>query len=76
MSFLGGGALQEVVECNPRPGVGGGYAPWSVDHVARPTGQRLANYRLNRVGNCSWDSYKYPLPMELTQHTLLVFFHL
>jgi hypothetical protein len=26
VSFLGGDALQEVVECNPRPGVGGGHA--------------------------------------------------
>jgi hypothetical protein len=26
VSFLGGDALQEVVEWNPRPGVGGGHA--------------------------------------------------
>jgi hypothetical protein len=34
MSFLGGDALQEVVEGNPRPGVSGGHAPWS---AGRPT---------------------------------------
>jgi hypothetical protein len=53
MSFLGGDALQDAVKWNPRPGVGGGCAPW-------PVGQHLANYRLNQVGNYSWDSHKYP----------------
>jgi hypothetical protein len=64
VSFLGGDALQEAVEWNPRPGVGGGRAWWPAGHVARLIGQHLANYRLNQVGNCSWDSYKYPLPLE------------
>jgi hypothetical protein len=58
MSFLDGDTLQEAVKCNPRPGVGGGHDPWPSDHVARPAGQHLANYRLNQVGNCSWYSYK------------------
>jgi hypothetical protein len=63
MSFLGGDALQEVVEWNPRPGVGGGRAPW-------PAGQHLASYQLNQVGNFSWDSYKYPPSMEFnTPHS-------
>jgi hypothetical protein len=44
MSFLGGDALQETVEQNPKPGVGGGRAPWSASHVARLVGQHLANY--------------------------------
>jgi hypothetical protein len=58
VSFLGGDALQEAVEGNPRPGVGGGHTPWPVGHVARPVGQHLASYRLTQVYNCSWDSYK------------------
>jgi hypothetical protein len=33
-------------------------------HVTRPVGQCLACYRLNQVSNSSWDSYKYPMPME------------
>jgi hypothetical protein len=53
MSFLGGDALQEAVEWNPRPGVDGGHSPW-------PASQHLASYRLNQVGNCSYDSYKIP----------------
>jgi hypothetical protein len=53
VSFLGGDALQEVVEWNPRPGVGGGHAPWPVGHMARSASQHLANYRVNQVGNCS-----------------------
>jgi hypothetical protein len=70
VSFLGSDALQEAVEWNLRPGVSGGRAPWLAS-------QHLANYRLNHVGNCPWDSYKYPpLPMEFTHHTLLVVLHL
>jgi hypothetical protein len=38
VSFLGGDALQEVVEWNPRPRVGGGHTLWLVEHVARPVG--------------------------------------
>jgi hypothetical protein len=37
-------------------------------HVARPVGQCLACYRLNQVSNSSWDSYKYPMPMEFNTH--------
>jgi hypothetical protein len=69
MSFLCGDTLQKAMEWNPRPRVGGGHAPWLASHVARPAGQHLVNYRLNQVGNCSCDSYKYPLPMEFTQHS-------
>jgi hypothetical protein len=58
MSFHGGDALHEAVGWNSRPRVGGGHATWSTDHVARPSCQHLANYQLNQVGNCSWDSYK------------------
>jgi hypothetical protein len=53
VSFLGGDALQEAVEWNSRPGVGGGRSWWPAGHVARPAGQHLVNYRLNQVGNCS-----------------------
>jgi hypothetical protein len=53
MSFLGGDALQEAVESNMRPGVGGGCAPWSTGYMAWPAGQHLVNYRLNQHGNCS-----------------------
>jgi hypothetical protein len=70
VSFLGGDALQEAVEWNPRPGVGGGCAAWPAGHVARSADQHLANYRLNQVGNCSWDSYKYP-PADRIQNTAL-----
>jgi hypothetical protein len=35
LSFLGGDALQEVVEWNPRATVGGGRNPWPAGHVAR-----------------------------------------
>jgi hypothetical protein len=77
MSFLGGDALQEAIEWNPRPGVGGGRAPWLVGHVARLAGQHLASYRLYQVDSCSWDSYKYsPADGIHTHHTLLVFLHL
>jgi hypothetical protein len=44
MSFLDGDAVQETVEWNPRPRVGGGHAPRPVGHVARLVGQHLANY--------------------------------
>jgi hypothetical protein len=47
MSFLGGDALQEAVEGNPRPGVGGGSAPWPAGHVARPAVQHLVSYQLH-----------------------------
>jgi hypothetical protein len=70
LSFLGGDALQEATEWNSRPGVGGGHAPWLADHVASPVGQQLASYRLNQVGNCYWDSYKYP-PTDGIRHTTL-----
>jgi hypothetical protein len=63
MSFLGGDALQEVVEWSPRLGVDGCHAPWLAHHVSRPAGQHLVNYRLNQVSNCSWDSNKYGQPM-------------
>jgi hypothetical protein len=38
MSFLDGDALQEKVEWNPRPGVGGDHAPWL---AGRPTPVKL-----------------------------------
>jgi hypothetical protein len=60
MSFLGGDTLQEALEWNLRLGVSGGHDPWPAGHVARLPGQHLANYQLNQVGYCSWDSYKYP----------------
>jgi hypothetical protein len=44
MSFLGGDALQEAVERNQRPGVGGGPTSWLVSHVARLVGQHMVNY--------------------------------
>jgi hypothetical protein len=70
MSFLGGDTLQEAMEWNPRPGVIGGPAPWPARHVAQPAGHRLVNYRLNRVGNCSWDTYKYTPTDEIhTPHS-------
>jgi hypothetical protein len=62
MSFLGGDALQEAVEWNPRPGVSGGRFPGLA-------GQHLASYRLNQVSNCPCDSYKYPLLMKFTHTT-------
>jgi hypothetical protein len=67
-SFLGGDTLQEAVEWNPRPSVGGGRALWSAGHVVRPAGQHLVKYRLNQVGNFSYDSHKYPPPDGI--HTL------
>jgi hypothetical protein len=77
MSFLGDDALQEVVELNSRPGVGGGRTPWPAGHVARPAGQHLASYQLNQVDNCYWDSYKYPTTDGIhTHHTLLVVLNL
>jgi hypothetical protein len=77
MSFLGGDALQVAVEGNPRPGVGGGRAPWLVGHVARLAIQHLASYRLNQVSNYSWDSYKYPTADGIhTHHTLHVVVHM
>jgi hypothetical protein len=39
VSFLGGDALQEVVEWNSRPRVDGGHGPWLAGHVASPAGQ-------------------------------------
>jgi hypothetical protein len=44
MSFLGGDALQEAVEWNPRPEVSGGRASWPAGHMARSVGQHLVNY--------------------------------
>jgi hypothetical protein len=77
MSFLGGDALQEVVERNLRPRVGGGHAPGPAGRMAMPASQHLASYRLNQVTNCSWDSYKYPPADGIqTHHTLLVVLHL
>jgi hypothetical protein len=71
MNLLYGDALQMAVEWNPMPGVSGGHAPWPVGHVARPVGQKLVNYHLNQVGNCSWDSNKYPPPCRWNSHTTL-----
>jgi hypothetical protein len=76
VSFLRGDAPQEAVEWNLRLGVSGGHTPWQTSHVARLAGQDLVNYRLNQVGNCSWDSYKYPLTLEFTHRTLLVVLHM
>jgi hypothetical protein len=59
-----GHALQEVVTRNPKLEVGGSWIWWLADHVARLDGQQLVCYRLNQVGNSSFDPYKYPLPME------------
>jgi hypothetical protein len=59
-----GHALQEAVTRNPKLEVSGSWTRWLPGHVARPTGQHLAFYRLNLVGNSSLDPYKYPLPME------------
>jgi hypothetical protein len=70
VSFFHGDTLQEVVEWNLRPGVGAGLAPWPAGHLARPPDQHLANYGLNKVGNCSWDSYKYP-PADGIQSTTI-----
>jgi hypothetical protein len=53
VSFLYGDALQEAVEWNPKPRVGGGHASWPAGHVARLAGQHLVSYQLNQVGNCS-----------------------
>jgi hypothetical protein len=47
MSFLGSDALQEAVEWNPMPRVGGGCAPWLADHVARLADQHLTSYGVN-----------------------------
>jgi hypothetical protein len=44
VSFLGGDAIQDMGEWNPRPGVGGGRAPWPAGHVARLADQHLAIY--------------------------------
>jgi hypothetical protein len=58
MGWLHGDTLQDVVEGNPKPKVGGGQSPW-------PAGHHLACYRLNQVGNPSLDPFKYPLPVEI-----------
>jgi hypothetical protein len=64
MGLLHGHALQEAVTRNLKLEVGGSRTQWPASHVARPTGQHLACYRLNQVSNSSLDPYKYPLPME------------
>jgi hypothetical protein len=69
MSFLGGDALQEVVEWNPRHGVSGGRDPWPVSHVARP-----ADLIKSVIGPGT--PINTPLPMEFTHHTLFVVLHL
>jgi hypothetical protein len=63
-----GDALHEAVIRNLRLTVGGGRVPWSARHVSMLTGQHLAYYQLNQVGNSSWDSYKYP-PTDGIQYT-------
>jgi hypothetical protein len=65
MGWLHCDTLQEVVEGNPEPKVGGGRTSSLVGHVARPTGHHLVCYQLNQVGNPSLDPYKYPLPVEI-----------
>jgi hypothetical protein len=74
VSFLGGDALQEVVEWNPRPGVGGGRNPWLTGHVARLAGKHLVNYQLNQVSNFSQDSNKYPTADGIQKTTLCLWF--
>jgi hypothetical protein len=70
MGLLHGHVLLEAVTRNPKLEVSGSWTRWSADHVARPTGQHLACYRLNQVGNSSLDPYKYPIPMEFkTPHS-------
>jgi hypothetical protein len=68
--FLHGHALQEAVIRNPKLKVGGSRIRWPLGHVARPTGQHLAHYRLSQVGNSSLDPYKYP-PANGIQDTTL-----
>jgi hypothetical protein len=35
----------------------------------------LACYQLNQVGNPSLDPYKYPIPVDIKEHILLVAIH-
>jgi hypothetical protein len=68
MSFLSGDSLQEVVEWNSRPGVGGGRAPWPASNVARPAGQHLANYLKSVIAPGT--PINIPLPMKFrTPHS-------
>jgi hypothetical protein len=64
MIFFSGDALQEAVEWNLRPGVGGGRTSW-------PASQDLANYRLIKSVTASRTPINTPpLPMEFnTPHS-------
>jgi hypothetical protein len=68
--LLHGHALQEAVTRNPKLEVCGSRTRWPPDHVARPTDQHLACYRLNQVGNFPLHPYKYP-PADGIQDTTL-----
>jgi hypothetical protein len=68
--WLHGHTLQEAVTRNLKLEVGGSRTRWPLDHVSRPTGQHLARYRLNQVGNSSLDPYEYP-PADGIQDTTL-----
>jgi hypothetical protein len=72
--FHGGDAIQEAVERNLRPRVGGGHGPWPDGHMSRPVGQHLVNYRLNQGSNCSCDSYKYTPTYGIQNTTLYLQF--
>jgi hypothetical protein len=62
--WLHGHTLQEAVIRNPKLEVGGSRIWWQPSHMARPTDQHLACYRLNQVSNTSLEPYKYPLLVE------------
>jgi hypothetical protein len=71
-----GDTLQKAVEGNPMLKVSGGRTPLPVGHMARSADHHLACYRLNQVSNTLLDPYKYPLPVEIKAHTLVVVLHL
>jgi hypothetical protein len=74
-SFIGGDALQETVEWNPRAGVSGGHAPWPDDHVARPANNWQVTDLIKSV-IAPGTPINTPLPMEFTHHSLLVGLHM
>jgi hypothetical protein len=72
VGWLHGHTLQETVTRNPRLEVSGSRSRWLLSHVARPVGQHLVRYQLNKSVTPPWTPIN-TLPTGGIQQTTLYF---